>query len=138
MALKHQHLSLEDSLVAQRKVNSHLVAVEVGVERCTCQRVELDCLTLDELRLERLNTETVKCRCTVEHYGVTLHNVLEDVPDNRLATVNNLLSTLHGLHDAALDEFADDERLVELGCHKFRQTALAHLQLRTYNDNRTC
>ena len=138
MALKHQHLSFEDSLVAQRKVNSHLVAVEVGVERRTCQRVELDSLALDELRLERLDTETVKCRRTVEHYRVALHYVLEDVPDNRLATVYDLLCALNGLHDAALDELADDERLVELGCHELRQTALAHLQLRTYNDNRTC
>ena len=44
---------------------------------------------------------------------------------------------MHGLDNAALDELADDERLVKLGCHQFGQTALAHLQLRTNDDNRT-
>ena len=119
-------------------MNSHLVTIEVGVERSTCQRVELDSLALDKFRLECLDTETVKCRSTVEHNRMTLHYVLEDVPDNRLATVNYLLGALYSLHDAALDELADDERLVKLGCHKLRQTALAHLQLRTNDDNRTC
>ena len=138
MALKHQDLSLKHSLVAKREVNSHLVTVEVGVERSTCQRVELDSLTLDELRLERLDTQTVKCRSTVQEHGVTLHYVLQNVPDHGFTTVNDLLGALDGLHDAALDELADDERLVELGCHELRQTTLAHLQLRTYDDNRTC
>ena len=138
MALEHQHLCLKDSLIAQRQVNGHLVAVEVGVERSTSQRVELDSLTLDELGLEGLNTETVKRRSTVEEHGMALHNVLKDVPDYRLAAVDNLLSALYGLHDAALDELADNERLVELGCHELGQTTLAHLQLGTNNDYRTC
>ena len=138
MTLEHQNLRLKHCLVAQWEVNSHLVTVEVGVERCTCQRVKLDSLTLDELRLECLDTETVKCRSTVEHNRMALHYVLEDVPDNRLATVDNLFGALNGLHDTTLDELADDERLVKLGCHKLWQTALAHLQLRTNDDNRTC
>ena len=138
VALEHQYLCLKYSLVAEREVNSHLVTVEVGVERSTCKRVELDGFTLDKLRLERLDTETVKCRGTVEHDGMTLHYVLEDVPDNRLTAVNDLLGALYCLHDTALDELADDERLVKLGCHKLRQTALAHLELRTNDDNRTC
>ena len=137
MALQHEDLCLEDGLVRQREVNSHLVTVEVGVEGGTCQRVKLDGLTLNELRLEGLDTQTVKRRSTVQQYGMSLHDVLEDVPDDRLATVDNLLCRLHRLHDAALDEFADDERLVELGSHEFRQTALAHLQLRTDDDDRT-
>ena len=137
MALEHQKLSLKDSLIREREVYSHLVTVEVSVERRTCQRVKLDSLTLDELRLESLNTETVQCRCTVQQNGVTLHHVLKDIPDDRLTTVHNLLGALHCLHDTALDELTDDERLVELGCHQLWQTAFTHLQLRTYDDNRT-
>ena len=68
---------------------------------------------------------------------MTLHHVLKDIPDNRLTTVNDLLGALHRLHDTALNELTDNERLVELGGHQFRQTALTHLQLRTYNDYRT-
>ena len=134
VALEHQHLSLHDGFVAQRQVNGHLVTVEVGVERRTSQRVELNGLTLNHLGLEGLDTQTVKCRRTVEQYGVSLHDIFQDVPDDRFAAVDNLLGALHGLYDAALNELADDERLVELGGHEFRQTALAHLQFRTYHD----
>ena len=56
MALEHQDLSFQDSLVGQREVDSHLVTVEVGVECRTCQGVQLDSLTLDKFGLEGLNT----------------------------------------------------------------------------------
>ena len=138
MTLKHQQLSLKDGLVRQWEVDSHLVTVEVGVESRTCQRMELDGLTLDKFRLESLDTQTVQCRSTVQQYGMTLHHILEDIPDDRLTTVHNLLGTLHRLHNTALDELTDDERLIELGSHQLRQTALTHLQLRTDNDYRTC
>ena len=137
MALQHEQLSLEDSLVTQWEVYSHLVTVEVGVERSTCQWVQLDGLTLDELGLEGLDTQTVQCWCTVQEYRVTLHHVLKDIPDNWLTTVNNLLSALNSLHDTALDELTDNEWLIQLGSHQLWQTALTHLQLRTYDDNRT-
>ena len=138
MRLKHQHLRLQDSLVAQRQVNGHLVTVEVGVERSTCKRVQLDCLALNHLGLECLDTETVKCRRTVKQYRVTLHHVLQDIPDDWLATVNNLLCRLYSLHDTALYELTYYKRLVQFGSHKLRQTALAHLEFRTHDDYRTC
>ena len=137
VALEHQHLCFKDGLVAQGEVNSHLVSVEVGVEGRTCKRVELDGLAFNHLGLESLNTKTVKCRSTVEQNGMSLHHMFEDVPNNRFATIHNFLRTLHGFNDAAFDEFADDERLIELGSHQFGDTTLAHLQLRTYNNNRT-
>ncbi len=40
-------------------------------------------------------------------------------------------------HNAALDELADYEGLVKLGRHVFWNTALVHLQLGAYDDNRT-
>ena len=73
--MQHQHLCFENGLVAQWKVNGHLVAVEVGVERSTSQGVQLNGLTLDKLGLEGLNTQTVECRRTVEQHGVALHHV---------------------------------------------------------------
>ena len=118
-------------------MHGHLVAVEVGVEGGTCQRMELDGLTLNHLGLESLDGQTVKRRCTVEEYGVTLHHILKNIEDNGLTTIDNLLGTLDRLHNTALNELADDERLVELGGHQLGKTALAHLQLRTDNDNRT-
>ena len=40
MRTEHKHLSFQDSLVAKGKVHSHLVAVEVGIECRTSQRME--------------------------------------------------------------------------------------------------
>ena len=135
MALKHQNLRFQHGLVAQRQVNSHLVTIEVGVERCTSQRVELDSLALDHLWLECHHRQTVKRRSTVQEHWVTLHHVLKNIPDHRLAAIHDLLSALDRLHNAALDELTDDERLVELGSHQLRQATLAHLQLRTDDDH---
>jgi len=132
--LEHQHLCFQNCFIAQRQVNSHLVTVEVGIERGTCQRVELDSFAFNHLRLECLDTQTVQCRCTVEQYGMTLHYMLKDIEDNRFLAVYNLLGALHSLHDSALNELTDNERLVKFGSHQFRQTTLAHLQFRTHND----
>ena len=134
MALKHQHLSLQHSLITQWEVNSHLVTIEVSIERCTCQWMQLNSFTFNKFRLERLNTKTVKCRGTVQHNWVTLHYILKDIPNYRLTTVYNLLSTLYSLHNTALNELTNNEWLVKLCCHQLRQTALTHLQLWT-NDN---
>ena len=135
MALEHQNLSLQYSLITQWEVNSHLVTIEVSIKRCTCQWMQLNSLTLNKLWLECLNTKTVKCWSTVQQYWVTLHYILKDIPNNWLTTVNNLLSTLYSLHDTTLDKLADNEWLVKLCCHQLRQTALTHLQLWTYDDN---
>ena len=47
-------------------MHGHLVTVEVGVEGLTHQRVELNGLALDELRLERLDAQTVQRGSTVQ------------------------------------------------------------------------
>ena len=138
VALKHQYLRLQHSLIAQGEVNGHLVTIEVGIECRTCQWVQLYSLTLDKLRLEGLDTQTVKRRSTVEQNRMTLHHMLKDIPDDGVLAVHNLLGTLHRLHDAALNEFTDDEWLVELSSHQLRQTTLSHLELRTYYNHRTC
>jgi hypothetical protein len=86
------------------KVNGHLVTIEVGIERRTCQWMQLDSFTLDHLRLESLNTETVQCRGTVEEYWMSFHYVLKNIPDDRFLTVDNLLRALDRLNDTAFDE----------------------------------
>ena len=47
-------------------VHSHLVTVEVGVERCTNKRMKSYCTTFNKHRFKRLDTKAVKCRCTVQ------------------------------------------------------------------------
>ena len=74
---QHQQLGLQDGGVAQR-----LVAVEVGVERRTCQRVQLHGLALDQFGLERLDTEAVQRRGAVHQHGVSLDDILQNAPDH--------------------------------------------------------
>ena len=97
--------------------------------------MQLNSLTLNHLGLECLDTQTVQCRSTVQQNGVTLHYIFQNIPYYRILAVNNLLGGLYCLHDTALYELADDERLVKLGSHQLRYTALTHLKLRTYHDN---
>ena len=118
-------------------MDSHLVSVEVCVESSTGKRMQLDGLTLDHTGLEGLDTQTVQGRCTVEEHRMTLHHVLKDVPDDGIPAVHDLLCTLYGLHDTALDELTDHERLVKLCGHEFRKTALMHVEFRTNDDNGT-
>ena len=54
---KHQNARFDLRFGRKRNVNGHLVAVEVGVERRTDERMDLDRLTFDQHRLE-----TPECR----------------------------------------------------------------------------
>ena len=62
---EHKESRLCLSLDGKRNVNSHLVAVEVGVERAADERMKFDRSALDKNRLERLNGQTVKRRRAV-------------------------------------------------------------------------
>ena len=88
---EHEHLRFEHGFVAEGQVDGHLVAVEVGVEGGTCQRVELDGFAFDHLRLEGLDAEAVEGGGTVEKYGVALHHVFQDVPHDGFLAVDDLL-----------------------------------------------
>ena len=118
-------------------MDRHLIAVEVSVERRTYERVELDGSALYEYRLECLYTQTVERRSSVEHYGVVLDDVLESVPYLVVGTVDELSCGLDICDCLLVNESLEYERLEELECHLLRETALVHLQLRSYDDNRT-
>ena len=137
MALKHEYLRLDNCFVAQRQVYSHLVTVKVCIKRCTCKRMQLNSFALDKSGLESLNTQTVKCRCTVEKHRMTLHYIFENVPYNRIMAVDYLLGTLHSFHYTTLYKLAYDEWFVKFCSHKFRETTLTHFEFRTNNNHRT-
>ena len=99
--------------------------------------MQLNRLTLDELGLECLDTQTVQGRGTVQEDGMAFHHVLQDVPDDGLFLVHYLLGRTDGLDDTSLYQFPDDERLVQLGRHQFGKSALVHVKLGAYDDNRT-
>ncbi len=57
---EHEDARLGLRLEEERHVHGHLVAVEVGVERLADEGRDLDRLSLDEHRLERLDAEAVE------------------------------------------------------------------------------
>ena len=118
-------------------MNSHLVTIEVGVERSTNQRVKLDSTAFNEDRLECLDTQTVKCRRTVQKYGVRLDNILQCIPYIVLRSVNLLAGGLYIGGLACINKSLHNERLEKLESHLLGETALIHFQLRANDDNGT-
>ena len=118
-------------------MDCHLVTVEVRVEGRADQRMKLDCLTLYQNRLKGLNSQSVKCRCTVQHHRMLFDDILEDVPYLRIHTLYQFLRILDVLRNAALLELLHHEGLEQLQCHFLRNTALIDLHFRTNDDNRT-
>ena len=134
---EHQDAGLGLRLDGQRQVDCHLVTVEVGVERGTHERVQLDGLTLDELRLEGLDAQAVQGGCAVQQHGALADDLLEHVPHLRTAALDHALGALDVLSVAQVDEALDHERLEQLESHLLGQTALVELQLRSDDDDRT-
>ena len=117
-------------------MDSHLVAVEVGVEGVADERMNLDRLAFDEHGLECLDAQTMQRRCAVQQHRMLGDHLFEDVPDLGRHRVDVLLRGLDVLHRLALDEPAHDERLEELERHQLRQPALVQLQVRPGDDHR--
>ena len=118
-------------------MDGHLVAVEVGVVRRAHQRMDLDRLTLDQHRLERLDAQTMQRRRAVEQYRMVFDDLVQHVPDLRPDALHHALGALDVVRLAAVDELLHDERLEQLERHLFRQTALVQPQIRADHDDRT-
>jgi hypothetical protein len=117
-------------------VHGHLVTVEVGVERVTDERMDLNRLALDEDWLEGLDAEAVQRRRSVQEHRMLGYDLFEDIPDLGNHRVDVLLRGLDVLDGLPLDEPAHDERLEELERHQLRQPALVELQVRAGDDHR--
>ncbi|MNK62339.1 hypothetical protein D3C87_815130 [compost metagenome] len=133
----HQRTRFELGFQRQRYVHGHLVAVEVGVVRGADQRVQLDSLTFDQYRFKRLDTQTVKGRCTVEKNRVFANHFSENVPNLWQLALDHLLGSLDGGSETTHFKLAENERLEQLESHFLRQTALVQTQGRTYGNYRT-
>ena len=92
----HQHARFQLRLKAQRNVHGHLVAVEVGVEGRTNQRVKLDRLAFDQDRLERLDAQSVQRRRPVQQNRVLADHLVENIPNLGTLFFDQLLRLLHG------------------------------------------
>ena len=134
---QHQDAGLGLRLGAQRQVHRHLVTVEVGVERLTHQRVQLNCLALHQLRLEGLDTQPVQRRCAVQQHRVLGDDLFEHIPHLRTLTLHHPLGALDVLRVVQVDQTLHHERLEQLERHQLGQTALVQLELRADHDDRT-
>ncbi len=93
-------------------MNSHLVAVEVGVERRANERMQLNRLTFDQHRLESLNAESVKRRRAVQHHRMFADHFFQNVPHhgrlvlNLVATpITSSLLKMNGLNSSSAISF---------------------------------
>ena len=118
-------------------MDRHLVAVEVGVERGADQRVELDRLAFDQLRLECLDAQAVERRRAVEQDRVLADHLFEDVPHLGLLALDHALGLLDGAGQALGVEARVDERLEQFERHLLGQAAFVQLEVRTDHNDRT-
>src|SRR5690625_1293481 len=137
VAREHQDAGLSLRFGAQRQVNRHLVTVEVSVKRGTNERVQVDGLTLNQLRLEGLDTQAVQRWCAVQQNRVLGDDLFENVPNNRVGALNHALGALDVLGVVQVDQALHDEGLEQLNSHFLRQTTLVQFELRTNNNYRT-
>jgi len=99
--------------------------------------VDLDRLALDQHRLKGLDAEPVKRRRAVEQHRVLFDDVLQDVPHLGPQTLDHLLRAADVRRESPVHEHLHNERLEQLDRHEAWQTALVHLEPRTYHDHRT-
>ncbi len=118
-------------------MHGHLVTVEVRVERGADERVDLDGLALDQLRLEGLDAEAVQGGRTVQQHRVLGDDLFEDVVHHGAAALDHALGALDVLRVVQVDQALHHERLEQLQRHRLRQTALVQLELRTDDDHGT-
>ncbi len=90
----HQFSRFGDRLFGERKVDGHLVSVEVGVVRWTDQGVNVDGLSVDEDGLERLHRKTMESRRAVQEDRMILDEFFQDVPYYGHLTAKSLVLDL--------------------------------------------
>ena len=91
----------------------------------------------DKNGLERLDSETVKRRRTVEHYRIFLDNAFKRVPNAIFRSFNGFLRALDVQIFVEVCQSLHNEGLEKFKRHFFRKTALINFQLGTYDDNGT-
>ena len=116
----HEQPRFQLGLDRQWHVNSHLVAVEVGVISGTDQRVDADGLAFDELWLEGLHRQAVQGRCAVQQHGMAAGHFFQNVPNLGGLPFDQLLSRAHSMHVAELFQTPDDKWLEQDQRHLLR------------------
>ena len=134
---QHQQPGLGLGLGGQGHMDSHLVAVEVGVEGGAVQGVQLQGAALHQHRLKGLDAQAVQGRRAVEHHRVVLDDELQGVPHLGASLVHHLLGGLDVVGGAVLHQLLHDEGTEQLHGHLLGHAALVDLQLGADDDNGT-
>ena len=107
-------MSFNLSLDRKRQVDRHLVTIEVRVESFTDQRVQVDRVTFNQRRFERLDSHPMQRRSTVQQNRVVLNHLLKDIPNLFVLPLKHLLRGLDRIGVPHLFEPANNERLEQL------------------------
>src|SRR3984893_14774262 len=116
-------------------MHGHLVAVEIGVDRRTHERVNADGLAFDKRRFKRLDAEAVKRRSAVQKHRMLANHFLENVPNHGGLLLDHFFGLLDGGAVPLGFQAVVDERLEQFESHLLRQTALMQLQLGADDDD---
>ena len=117
-------------------MHGHLVTIEVSVKGRANERVYFNGVSLNQDGFERLDTQPVQRRSTVEHHRTGLDHFLQYFPHLRFFSFNEAPSSLHVDSVVVFDELLHDKGTKQLQRHAFRQSALMQLELRANDDNR--
>ncbi len=132
----HEHAGFQLRLERQGHMDGHLVAVEIGIERRTDQRMELDRLAFNQFGLKGLDPQTVQRGGPVEHDRMFADHLLKDVPHFGLFLVHEALGLLDGLRKPLGLQPREHEGLEQFERHLLGQPALVQLELRPDHDDR--
>ena len=132
---QHQQTGLGLGLGGQGNMDSHLVAIEVGVEGRAVQGVQLQGAALHQHRLKGLDAQAVQGRRAVEHHGMVLDDLVQGVPHLGDALVHHALGGLDVVGGAILHQLLHDEGAEQLQGHLLGHAALIDLQLGAHADD---
>ena len=118
-------------------MDRHLVSIEVGIEGCTYQWVQLNSFTFYKDWLERLNTKSVKCRGTVQHNRMLFDYFFQNIPYFRLKSFYHFLRIFNIMCCSLCYKLFHNKWFKQLDCHLFWKTTLINLKFRSYYDNGT-
>ena len=124
---EYQDAGLDLRFDGKRYVDSHLVAVKVGVKGSAYKRVYMNGLALHQDGLKGLDAEPVERWGAVEEHRVVLDNLVKHIPDLWGLALDHLFCALDRRDDPLLFQLVVDERLEKLEGHLLRQAALVEL-----------
>jgi hypothetical protein len=131
---KHKHAGFDLSFQGKRKMDTHLVPVEVSVKSRTDEGMDLDGFSFYQLRHKGLDAETVKGRCTVQENRMVFDDLIQVLPDFRRGLFQDLPGSLEGIYHIFFDP-VEQEGFEEFDGHLFGDPALVQAKLGVHDDD---